>query len=136
VVVSLSTLDSLKPAGSMKPRCSGYSRHTQIATALVFIEHPSVDLRPRQMEAATPQPERVAACEVLIALIDRNWLKGVDDKGLPRISDPKDFGRPEIHPLARGTRVIQCPWGYYVARRRAAQRPRGLGHGEMWIRIR
>src|SRR5215471_9068251 len=47
--------------------------------------------------------ERVVACDFLIAVIGRNWLKGVDDKGLPRLQNPEDFVRLEIaHALARG----------------------------------
>jgi outer membrane protein assembly factor BamB len=51
--------------------------------------------------------ERVAACDYLIAVIGRNWLKSVDDKGLPRLQNPEDFVRLEIaHALARGILVI------------------------------
>jgi hypothetical protein len=51
--------------------------------------------------------ERVAACDVLIALIGRNWLKSVDDRGLPRLQNPEDLVRLEIaHALELGIRVI------------------------------
>ncbi len=40
--------------------------------------------------------ERVASCEVLIAVIGRNWLEVKDDGGRRRLDNPKDWVRLEI----------------------------------------
>jgi TIR domain-containing protein len=47
------------------------------------------------------------SCAVLVALIGRQWATLADEKGHPRIKDPNDFVRFEIHgALQRGVRVI------------------------------
>lgn len=50
---------------------------------------------------------QVSACDVLIAVIGRDWLAATDSDGRPRISDEDDFVRIEIAAaLARNVRVI------------------------------
>jgi formylglycine-generating enzyme required for sulfatase activity len=51
--------------------------------------------------------ETVASCHILIAVIGRNWLAALDDRGRPRLEDPEDFVRLEIQTaLDRKIRVI------------------------------
>src|SRR5262245_58230814 len=40
--------------------------------------------------------QRVASCEVLLAVIGRSWLEVKDDVGQRRLDDPKDWVRLEI----------------------------------------
>lgn len=50
---------------------------------------------------------QVAACDVLLAVIGRNWLRARDDGGRPRLENPDDFVRIEIASgLSQGKRVI------------------------------
>ncbi len=50
---------------------------------------------------------QVGACDVLIAVIGRNWLSACDDSGNPRIANMDDFVRIEIAAaLERNVRVI------------------------------
>jgi hypothetical protein len=49
----------------------------------------------------------VGSCEVLIAVIGKNWLIASDEKGRRRLDDPDDFVRLEIATaLKRNIRVI------------------------------
>jgi hypothetical protein len=51
--------------------------------------------------------EAVNTCNVLIAVIGRNWLISIDAEGKRRLQDPRDFVRLEIKAaLERGIRVI------------------------------
>lgn len=51
--------------------------------------------------------EKVQACDVLLAVIGRNWLNVRDPQGARRLDDPKDFVRIEVEAaLARNVRVI------------------------------
>lgn len=51
--------------------------------------------------------DRVAACDVLIAVIGRRWLASSDPRGARRLDDPNDFVRIEIaSALNRKVRVI------------------------------
>lgn len=50
---------------------------------------------------------KVAECQVLLAVIGRNWLTAVDARGQCRLDNPEDFVRIEIGAaLAQGKRVI------------------------------
>jgi hypothetical protein len=50
---------------------------------------------------------QVASCEVLLALIGRDWLTAADKTGRHRLDNPEDFVRIEIASgLAQGKRVI------------------------------
>jgi hypothetical protein len=49
----------------------------------------------------------VGSCEVLLALIGKEWASACDATGARRLDDPKDFVRLEIESaLARGIRII------------------------------
>lgn len=49
----------------------------------------------------------VASCDVLLAMIGKQWLSSNDEDGRPRLSDPDDFVRIEIEAaLKRNVRVI------------------------------
>jgi len=49
----------------------------------------------------------VAACQVLLAVIDRSWLTAADERGRRRLDDPDDLVRLEIEAaLARDVLVI------------------------------
>jgi hypothetical protein len=49
----------------------------------------------------------VGGCDVVIALIGRQWLNAADESGGRRLDAPNDFVRLELeHPLSRGIRVI------------------------------
>lgn len=49
----------------------------------------------------------VSACDVLIAIIGRQWLSAKDEDGKSRLDNPEDFVRLEITAaLNRGIRVI------------------------------
>jgi hypothetical protein len=51
--------------------------------------------------------DRVAACDVLIAVIGKNWLSCVNSRGQRRLDDPRDYVRIEIaSALQRNVRVI------------------------------
>jgi hypothetical protein len=51
--------------------------------------------------------EEVARCDVVIAVIGKNWLAATDESGERRLDNPEDFVRIEIEPaLAQKKRVI------------------------------
>ena len=51
--------------------------------------------------------DQVARCDVLIAVIGKNWLGAVDESGERRLDNPEDFVRVEIESaLAQKKRVI------------------------------
>jgi hypothetical protein len=51
--------------------------------------------------------EEVARCDVVIAVIGKNWLAAADDTGERRLDNPEDFVRIEIESaLAQKKRVI------------------------------
>jgi hypothetical protein len=51
--------------------------------------------------------ERIAACDVVLAVIGKGWIDARDDAGLRRLDDPNDFVRIEIgSALQQGKRVI------------------------------
>lgn len=51
--------------------------------------------------------ESIGSCSAVIAIIGRNWLNAVDDKGRRRLDSPRDFVRMELRAaLARDVRVV------------------------------
>ena len=51
--------------------------------------------------------EEVARCDVVIAVIGKNWLSAADETGERRLDNPEDFVRIEIESaLAQKKRVI------------------------------
>ena len=70
----------------------------------LFIDVDSVDLGVDFVEAIE---KSVGCCDVLIAVIGRNWLTSSGEKGRRRLDDAEDFVRLEIATaLKRGIRVI------------------------------
>ncbi|MGQ0555423.1 MAG: SUMF1/EgtB/PvdO family nonheme iron enzyme [Nitrospiraceae bacterium] len=55
-----------------------------------------VDSIPLGVDFRTYLDEQVAKCEVLLAVIGRDWLRGKNRKGKSRLEDPGDFVRIEI----------------------------------------
>ena len=45
--------------------------------------------------------QAVGSCQILIAIIGRNWLNAVDSQGSPRLENPDDFVRLEIESALR-----------------------------------
>jgi hypothetical protein len=63
--------------------------------------------------------EKVRACDVLLAVVGRNWLDARDDKGRRRLDSPKDFVRIEIESALKAGKQI-VPVLAYGARMPAA----------------
>src|SRR3954463_10334202 len=59
----------------------------------IFIDVDSVDPGVDFVDAIQ---QTVASCDVLIAVIGRNWVTATDDEGRRRLEDPQDFVRLEI----------------------------------------
>jgi hypothetical protein len=71
---------------------------------LLFMD---VDNVPLGVNFAKTLHDEVAKCEVLLAVIGRNWLSAQDDEGKRRLDNPDDFVRIEIATaLRRNIRVI------------------------------
>jgi hypothetical protein len=61
----------------------------------------------------------VGSCDVLIAVIGRNWLSIQDQAGHKRLTDPEDFVRLEIGTaLERGIRSFPLWWEVHLCRKR------------------
>jgi hypothetical protein len=70
----------------------------------VFLDVDNIDLG---VDWFNVLADRVGACDVLVAVIGRNWVSGADKDGLRRLDDPDDFVRIEIEAaLQRNVRVI------------------------------
>ena len=70
----------------------------------VFLDVDNIDLGVDWFNVLT---DRVGACDVLVALIGRNWVSSGDKDNRRRIDDPDDFVRIEIEAaLKRDVRVI------------------------------
>ncbi|MBL8036275.1 MAG: SUMF1/EgtB/PvdO family nonheme iron enzyme [Nitrospira sp.] len=66
-----------------------------------------VDSIPYGVDFRTYLDEQVSQCEVFLAVIGRDWLRGKERKGKSRLEDPADFVRIEIESaLKRGIPVI------------------------------
>ena len=51
--------------------------------------------------------EQVAQCDVLLAIIGKNWINARDSSNVRRLDDPDDFVRVEIESaLERGVRLV------------------------------
>lgn len=51
--------------------------------------------------------DRIARCDVFVAVIGRTWVRCTDERGHRRLEDPRDFVRLEVtQALGRGMRVI------------------------------
>ena len=89
---------------------AGYAgrMHDTLASAFgadsVFIDID--DIKPGVDYVSTIE-ERIAGCDVMLALIGSRWLDSQDASGLRRLDDPSDFVRVEIErALARHIRII------------------------------
>ena len=88
-------------------------------TERVFMD---IDAIPLGSEFAETINRAVASCDVLIALIGRDWLEAKDADGHRRLDDPDDFVRREIE-SALGQGVVVVPatvQGAELPRARAA----------------
>ena len=66
-----------------------------------------IDAIPLGSEFGETINRAVASCDVLIALIGRDWLEARDEGGHRRLDDPDDFVRREIESaLAQGVVVV------------------------------
>jgi len=66
-----------------------------------------VDNVPLGVNFAKVVDDEIGKCEVLLAIIGRNWLRTQDDEGKRRLDNPGDFVRVEIATaLRRNIRVI------------------------------
>jgi hypothetical protein len=66
-----------------------------------------VDAIPLGSDFAATIKRAVAACDVLIAVIGRDWLRATDADGRRRLDDPHDYVRLEIESaLERGVAVV------------------------------
>jgi len=70
-----------------------YDRLIQVFPQSVFRD---VDSIPLGVDFRTYLDEQVAKCDVFLAVIGRDWLKGKGRKGKSRLEDPGDFVRIEI----------------------------------------
>ena len=66
-----------------------------------------IDAIPLGSEFAETINRAVASCDVLIALMGRDWLEAKDSDGHRRLDDPDDFVRRELESaLGRGVVVV------------------------------
>ena len=91
--------DSSSAAGRIYDRLDSHFSSNHI-----FIDVDNLDLGVDFVEAIE---QSVGSCDVLIAVIGRNWLISSDEEGKRRLDNPEDFVRIEIATaLKRGIRVI------------------------------
>jgi hypothetical protein len=99
IFISYRRDDSAGHAGRLFDRLSAHFGDRQVFMDIDHIE-PGEDFA-RAIE------EAVGSCEILIALVGRDWLTSRDENGGRRLDNPNDFVRIEIAAaLARGVRVI------------------------------
>ena len=99
IFVSYRREDARGYAGRLYDRLSARWGENQ-----VFID---VDTLKPGVDFADVIGEAVGSCDVLIAVIGRNWLTAVDHQGRRRLDDPEDFLRLEVEAaLDRNVRVI------------------------------
>lgn len=91
--------DSAAHAGRLYDRLSAH-----FGKANVFMDIDTIDLGEDFVDAIT---KTVGVCDVLIALIGRQWLTATDAEGRCRLEKPDDFVRMEIAAaLERNIRVV------------------------------
>jgi parallel beta-helix repeat protein len=99
IFISYRREETAGQAGRLYDRLSG-----QFGADRVFMDVDSVAFGLDFIQAVT---EAVAGCDVLLALIGRQWTDVADGRGRRRIDDPDDFVRVEIEAaLARDIRVV------------------------------
>jgi len=77
---------------------------TRFGAGSVFLDIDTIDPGADFTEAVEGA---LASCDVLLALIGRQWLTAADARGRPRLEDPGDLVRVEVQTaLASGIRVI------------------------------
>ena len=59
----------------------------------MFMDTKNIDLGDDFVQAID---QAIAKCDALVVLIDRDWLKGADNRKRRRLDNPKDFVRLEI----------------------------------------
>jgi TIR domain len=99
IFISYRREDSQHAAGRLFDQLAQKFRRDQLFMDVDAIE-PGIDF-------AEEINKKVAACDVLLAVIGPNWLKAGNEEGRRRIDDPNDFVRLEIEAaLQRNVRVI------------------------------
>jgi TIR domain/Sel1 repeat len=99
IFISYRRNDASYPAGRLYDRLSARFPRNQI-----FIDVNNLDLG---IDFVEEIEQRVASCDVLIAVIGRHWLETSDEQGRRRLDNPADFVRIEIGTaLKRDIRVI------------------------------
>jgi F-box protein 11 len=99
IFISYRREETAGQAGRLYDRLSG-----RFGADRVFMDVDSVAFGMDFVQAVT---EAVAGCDVLLALIGRQWTDVADGQGRRRIDDPDDFVRVEIEAaLARDIRVV------------------------------
>jgi parallel beta-helix repeat protein len=99
IFISYRREETAGQAGRLYDRLSG-----RFGAGRVFMDVDSVAFGLDFIQAVT---EAVAGCDVLLALIGRQWTDVADGRGRRRIDDPDDFVRVEIEAaLQRDIRVV------------------------------
>jgi hypothetical protein len=99
IFISYRREDSIAHAGRLYDRLSAH-----FGSERVFMDIDTIDLG---VDFVVALQESVASCDVLIAVIGRQWLDVKDEEGQRRLDNPEDFVRIEIGAaLDRDVRVI------------------------------
>jgi len=99
IFISYRREETAGQAGRLYDRLSG-----RFGAGRVFMDVDSIAFGMDFVQAVT---EAVAGCDVLLALIGRQWTAVADGRGRRRIENPDDFVRVEIEAaLARDIRVV------------------------------
>jgi hypothetical protein len=88
IFISYRRDDSSHPAGRLYDRLC-----THFASDQIFMD---VDTLPPGVDFVEAIERSVSSCDVLIALIGKNWLTSSDEEGQRRIDNAEDFVRIEI----------------------------------------
>jgi len=99
IFISYRREETAGQAGRLYDRLSG-----RFGTGRVFMDVDSIAIG---VDFTTAITEAVSGCDILLALIGREWLSITDSRGRRRIDDPDDFVRVEIEAaLQRDIRVV------------------------------